>query len=352
MLAKFPQYDYELIIIDNCSKDNTVVALRELAAADERLKVIVNARNFGPTRSILFAQRYASGDCLITLASDLEDPPELIEDFLLKWQEGYKAVVAVKKGSKEKLIIRNVRKLYYKLIDAISEVEQIRHFTGFGLYDASIIDALKDSYDVNTYFRGLISEYGYDIARVEFVRPVREHGRSSYNFFSYFDYALTGITSNAQVSVNQAELNSLLSSINRVVGTTSYAGTQLLNGAQSFTYNTNDANSLLDTAATKITSVGGASNGNVNIDFAGAATPAQAASVSGDLSGLLAADGTLAADLSVDINGQALTIAAGTSAEGVAAAINGDAAIAASGVSAYAVRDEATGEVTGVRLDL
>lgn len=158
-----------------------------------------------------------------------------------------------------------------------------------------------------------------------------------------------GITSQYQTSANQAELNSLLSSINRVVNTTSYAGNQLLNGAQGFTFNTSDPSSIIDSGRTSISSVNGTSSGNVSVDFAGAAAPAQAASVEGDLSGLIGADGNLLASLALDINGQSLSIAAGTSVEGVAEAINANAALS-SDLTAYAVRNDA-GQVTGIRLD-
>jgi glycosyltransferase involved in cell wall biosynthesis len=204
VIAKFPQYDYEIILIDNCSKDNSVAVLREIAAQDKRFKAILNARNFGPERSGLYMQKFASGDCLIVMASDLEDPPELIEEFLLKWEQGHKMVVAVKTGSRESLIMRGVRKIYYKLISAISEVELIDNFTGFGLYDMSLISPLLEYYDANTYFRGLVSEYGYDMAFVKFVKPKRVAGKSSYNFFRYFDYAMRGITSYSTAPIRLA----------------------------------------------------------------------------------------------------------------------------------------------------
>jgi len=206
IMSKYSQYDYEIIVIDNCSTDKTQKILKDIAQKDKKLKVILNAKNFGANRSTLFVQKFITGDCMIGLASDLEDPPELIDDFIEKWEQGFKIVAAVKKGSKENLIIRSVRGLYYKIIGAISEVKLINNFTGFGLYDSSVLKPLFDYYDSTTYFRGLISEYGYDIAFVEFVKPVRKHGKSSYNFFSYFDYAMIGITSNSKVPIRIATL--------------------------------------------------------------------------------------------------------------------------------------------------
>jgi len=206
VLSKFPHYDYEIIIIDNCSEDKTPEILRELAASDKHIKVILNAKNFGPNRSGLYVHKFVTGDCMVALASDLEDPPELIADFLERWEQGYKMVAAIKKGSKEHFVMRTVRGIYYKVISAISEVKLINNFTGFGLYDMSIIKPLLDYYDSTTYFRGLVSEYGYDIAFVEFVKPVRKSGKSSYNFFSYFDLAMIGITSNSKVPIRIATL--------------------------------------------------------------------------------------------------------------------------------------------------
>ena len=212
VMLELPQYDYELLIIDNCSKDNTPNILREIAAKDSKVKVVLNAKNFGAIRSGLYIHTLASGECMICMASDLEDPPELIPKFINKWEEGFKMVAAVKSGSKENLIIRTVRRVFYKLINRISEVTLIDNFTGFGLYDMSIIKPLLPYYNGTTYFRGLISEFGYDIAFVEFEKPVRPTGKSSYNFFSYFDYAMVGITANSKVPIRIATLTGFIMS--------------------------------------------------------------------------------------------------------------------------------------------
>jgi len=206
VMEKFPDYDYEIIIIDNCSTDGTQDILREIAGIDKRVKVILNAKNFGVNRSGLFVHKFATGDCMIALASDLEDPPELIAEFLEKWKQGFKIVAAIKKGSKENALKRFFRNIYYKIISKISETKQIENFTGFGLYDMSIVKPLFCYYDSTTYFRGLISEFGYDIAYVMYERPVRITGKSSYNFFSYFDYAMLGVTSNSKVPLRIATL--------------------------------------------------------------------------------------------------------------------------------------------------
>jgi glycosyltransferase involved in cell wall biosynthesis len=206
VMSQFPHYDYEIIIIDNCSKDKTPGVLREIALTDKRVKVILNARNFGVNRSGLYVHKFVTGDCMICLASDLEDPPELIADFLAKWEQGHKMVAAIKKGGKENILMRIIRSVYYKIMYAISDVKQIKNFNGFGLYDMNIIKPLLEYYDCNTYFRGLVNEYGYDVAFVEFHKPVRSSGKSSYNFFSYFDYAMIGIVSNSKVPIRVATL--------------------------------------------------------------------------------------------------------------------------------------------------
>jgi glycosyltransferase involved in cell wall biosynthesis len=172
-----------------------VAILKDIAAKDKRFKVILNTKNFGPSRSGLYVQKFASGDCLVLMASDLEDPPELIGDFLEKWGQGYKMVATIKKGSREFFLMRGIRKLYYKTLSLISDVELIENFTGFGLYDMSIVGPLVEYYDIATYFRGLMCEYGYDIAFIEHTKPKRVSGKSSYNFYRYFDYAMLGITS-------------------------------------------------------------------------------------------------------------------------------------------------------------
>jgi glycosyltransferase involved in cell wall biosynthesis len=205
-MSRFPQYDYELVIIDNCSSDRTQEVLRDIAAVDKRVKVILNARNFGPNRSGLHLHSFATGDCMIVIASDLEDPPELISDFLEKWEQGYKIVAAIKKRTRENLLMKIFRHAYYKVISAVSEVDQIKNFTGFGLYDMSIIKPLLDYYDSTTYFQGLINEFGYDIAFIEFDKPMRVSGKSSYNFFSYFNFAMLAITANSKLPIRIATL--------------------------------------------------------------------------------------------------------------------------------------------------
>jgi polyisoprenyl-phosphate glycosyltransferase len=204
ILTRYPHYDYEHIFIDNASRDNTVDILKRLAISDNRLKVIINARNFGPNRSPLHAIFQAKGDAVIPLAADFQDPPQLIPDFLEKWEQGYKIVAAVKKQSEESPLMYSIRKAYYNLIAVLSENEQIKNFTGYGLYDRSVIEIIRDTGDHAPYWRGLVSEIGYDIARIEYIRPVRKRGFSKNRFYDLYNEAMTGITSQSKLPLRLA----------------------------------------------------------------------------------------------------------------------------------------------------
>jgi glycosyltransferase involved in cell wall biosynthesis len=201
-----PQYDYEHIFIDNASTDRTVDILRELAAKDRRIKVIVNARNFGHIRSPFHGMLQGRGDAVMTMASDLQDPPELIPQLLAKWEEGFKIVLATKKGSDEAKPMYALRKLYYKLISSLSEIQLIKNFTGFGLYDKHIIEILKNIRDPYPYFRGLICDIGFDKAQVEYVQPLRKRGITKNNFYTLLDLAMLGMTNHSKVPLRLATM--------------------------------------------------------------------------------------------------------------------------------------------------
>lgn len=204
-MAQFPEYDYELIIRDNCSIDGTAEILHEIAANDKRVKLIFLVKNFKVgSGKVLY--RYCTGDCVIRLASDLEDPPELIADFLRHWEAGKKVVVAVKAGSKEHFVMRTIRKIYYSGLNKISNIEQIKNFTGFGLYDRTVFESVISNNDPAPYLRGLISEFGYEFATVGFVKPVRPSGKSKRNFLMYFDNAMLGLTSYSKLPIHFATI--------------------------------------------------------------------------------------------------------------------------------------------------
>ena len=199
VLEKLGDYNYEHIFIDNCSTDGTISVLKQLAATDKRVKVIINARNFGHIRSPYYALLQAKGDAVISVVADLQDPPELLEKFVKKWEEGYKIVIGVKNKSKENPVMNSIRKLYYNLMKRFSEVDQIKNFTGFGLYDKEIIEILKLFKEPSPYFRGLIAEIGFDRAEIEFVQPRREKGKTKNNFYTLYDLAILGFVSHSKI---------------------------------------------------------------------------------------------------------------------------------------------------------
>jgi len=198
VIRKLP-YDYEHICIDNCSTDKTVSILKKRAEGDKNLKIIVNVRNFGPIRSPYHAMFQATGDAVVLIAADLQDPPELIEDFIKKWEEGFKAVMATKPESEESPVMYFIRCVYYKFISRISEVPLIPNATGSGLFDREVITVLKGLDDPYPYFRGLVCEISHPIATVPFKQPRRTRGVTSYNFYTLYDVAMLGVTKHSKV---------------------------------------------------------------------------------------------------------------------------------------------------------
>ncbi len=192
-------YEYEHIYIDNCSTDNTVSKLKNIAANDKRVKLILNARNFGHIRSPYHALLQANGDACISIASDLQDPPEMIVEFIKKWEEGFKVVLAVKPESEESRWMFLIRKTYYNLISSMSEVNLIKNTTGAGLLDRAVIDILKQIQDPYPYFRGLLCEIGYPIATIPFKQPRRQRGLTKNNLYTLYDMAMLGITNHSKV---------------------------------------------------------------------------------------------------------------------------------------------------------
>jgi glycosyltransferase involved in cell wall biosynthesis len=206
VMQNLPGYDYEHLFIDNASKDRTVEILRELAAADKHVKVIVNTRNFGHVRSPHHALLQATGDAIISCVADLQDPPGLIPLFLEKWEEGYKIVIGVKEGSQESKHMYRVRKLYYWLIGHLSDIELIPNFTGFGLYDREVIEHLRETNEQYLYFRGLICDFGYERAEIGYMQPARKRGVSHNSFYTLYDLAILGITKHSRVPLRVATM--------------------------------------------------------------------------------------------------------------------------------------------------
>ncbi|MBN1532966.1 MAG: glycosyltransferase family 2 protein [Spirochaetes bacterium] len=206
-------YRYEHIFIDNSSTDNTVAILKKVAKKDRNLKIIVNSRNFGHIRSPFYGLLQMSGDAVILTAADFQDPPELIRDFLKKWEEGYKIVIGKKTKSEESRIFFIIRKLYYFIVNSLSEIELIKNFTGFGLYDKTIIDILKRIDDPYPYFRGLICDIGFEKATVEFIQPSRKRGFTKNNIYTLYDMAMLGITNHSKIPLRMMTIFGIITSI-------------------------------------------------------------------------------------------------------------------------------------------
>ena len=212
-------YDYDQIFIDNASVDSTVEILRKLAAQDHRVKVILNTRNYGQIRSPYHALMQASGDAVIGMSSDLQDPPEMIPDFIKKWEQGYKVVVGVKTKSEEFGLFYLLRSLYYLVLRKLSDTHLIDNFTGFGLYDKQVVDILRDFDDPYPYFRGLIADIGFEYARIEFTQPRRKRGISKNNFYTLYDMAMLGVTSYTKIPLRLATMLGFVSAfLSFVVG--------------------------------------------------------------------------------------------------------------------------------------
>jgi len=212
-ISEIPEYDFEHIYIDNASTDQTLPILRKLATNDKRVKVIVNSRNFGHIRSPFHGLLQARGDAVIGMASDLQDPPSMIKEFVGKWEEGFKVVMGVKTHSKEPKFIYMLRTLYYKSLAKISDVQLVENFTGFGCYDQQVIEILRQMNDPYPYFRGLIADIGFPTAKIEFTQPKRKRGKTKNNFYTLFDMAMLGFTNNSKVPLRLATMFGFLSAM-------------------------------------------------------------------------------------------------------------------------------------------
>jgi dolichol-phosphate mannosyltransferase len=203
-------YDFEILVIDNCSIDGTQERLRQLAQKDQRVKVIFNVRNFGHIRSPYYGILQSQGDATIYLASDLQDPPEMIPDILREWESGYKLVMAVKPVSKSRPMMHFLRRYYYRFIDQITDIDIIKDSTGFGLYDRAIINRLREIADPYPFLRGLICELGYEVKTIPFIQPRRLGGITKNNFYTLFDIAMLGIVSHSKLPIRIASFVGIL----------------------------------------------------------------------------------------------------------------------------------------------
>ncbi len=204
MEKELPEYDFEILFIDNHSKDTTQLKLRELCRQDKRIKAIFNARNFGQMRSPVHGLKQATGDCVVRMCADFQDPVDMIVDFVREWENGYKIVIGVKASSQENKFMYWLRSCYYRLIKKISDIDHIEQFTGFGLYDKAFVDVVRDLHDPQPYLRGIIAELGFDYKAIPYMQKKRRAGKSKNNFYTLFDYAMVGITSYSKVVMRLA----------------------------------------------------------------------------------------------------------------------------------------------------
>jgi polyisoprenyl-phosphate glycosyltransferase len=204
IMQAYPQYAYEHIFIDNHSTDSTAAILTRIAAADRHVKLIVNARNFGHIRSPMHALMQARGDVMIGIASDFQEPPDLIPGMIAEWEAGYQMVLCVKRSSGENGFVYWLRKQYYRTVERLSSVETIQNYTGFGLYTREVIDIVRGFNDPYPYFRGMIAEISLPSKRLYFDQPARKRGITKNNFYTLYDIAMLGVISTSKVPLRLA----------------------------------------------------------------------------------------------------------------------------------------------------
>jgi glycosyltransferase involved in cell wall biosynthesis len=205
MFAKdLPQYDYEILFIDNDSTDTTRVRLRRLCENNKKIKAIFNAKNFGQFNSPYYGILQTTGDCTIPVCADFQDPIDVIPRLVAEWEKGYKIVCAIKSKSKESKIMYFLRSCYYKLIKKMSSVEQIEHFTGFGLYDKSFVKVLRDLKDPIPFIRGIVGELGFKKTEIEYTQAQRRAGKTHNNFYTLYDAAMLSFTSYTKIGLRLA----------------------------------------------------------------------------------------------------------------------------------------------------
>ena len=202
--TQLPDYDYDILFIDNDSSDRSREILRTLCRHDKRVKAIFNAKNFGQFNSPYYGMLQSDGDATILLACDFQDPVEMIPKFVEAWEEGYRIVIGIKKSSNENSFMYALRTLYYKTIKKLSNVDQIEHFTGFGLYDKKFIEVLRNLDDPTPFLRGIVAELGFRRKEIEYVQPKRRAGKTSNNFYTLYDAAMLSVTSYTKIGLRIA----------------------------------------------------------------------------------------------------------------------------------------------------
>ena len=213
-----PEYDYELVFIDNDSTDQTRPILRKICSENPRIKAIFNAKNFGQFNSPYYGILQVTGDCVISMVADFQDPVEMIPKYVKEWENGYKIVIGIKKSSQENPVMYWLRGCYYKLIKKLSDVEQIEQFTGFGLYDKRFIEVLRNLDDPTPFLRGIVAELGFRRKEIPYEQPLRRAGKTSNNFYRLYDAAMLSITSYTKAGLRLATIfGSICSAVSMIV---------------------------------------------------------------------------------------------------------------------------------------
>ena len=211
---RLPEYGYSILIIDNDSKDNTRQIIEQICQKDMHVKAIFNSRNFGPINSPFYALCQSDSDAAILINADFQEPVEMIEKFVRTWEESdCQVVCAIRKSSKENPLIFGIRKLYYKFMQSMSEFEQIRNFNGFGLYDRSVIDVLREQKDPVPFIRSMIAEFGFSRVEIEYEQMARKRGKSSFSLYRYYDVAMIGITGYTKIGMRLATFIGVVTAI-------------------------------------------------------------------------------------------------------------------------------------------
>lgn len=213
LTTQLPQYDYELVFIDNCSKDTTRAKIIMLCEQNKKIKAIFNSKNFGQFNSPYYGITQTTGDCTICMCADFQDPVEMIPRFVEEWEKGYKIVCGIKVTSKENKLVYALRSFYYRLIKKMSDVEQIEHFTGFGLYDKSFVKVLRELDDPTPFIRGIVAELGPERKEVPYEQPKRRAGKTKNNWYTLYDAAMLSFTSYTKIGLRLATFMGVICSI-------------------------------------------------------------------------------------------------------------------------------------------
>ena len=221
-------YDYEIIFIDNDSKDNTRPLLREICKRNPKIKAIFNAKNFGQFNSPYYGMLQTTGDCTMLMCCDFQDPIEMIPQIVAEWEKGAKIVSCIKTASKENSIMRFLRSCYYKMIKKMSSVEQIEHFTGFGLYDKSFVEVMRNLKDPTPFLRGIVAELGFKRVSIEYTQAKRRAGKTHNNFFTLFDAAMLSFTSYTKVGLHLVTFAGMILSALSIIAALVYLVLKLL----------------------------------------------------------------------------------------------------------------------------